>query len=83
MQAPDLLDLTVVQSYFEAERVAWVGFNLAQALNQFIQVVGDGHDLAAQESDEFPGERGLRIIPHLVVDLPGELTVEFGDGQGG
>jgi hypothetical protein len=49
VEAPDLLDLTVVQSHFETERLAWVSFDVAQTLNQFIHVVGDGHDLAARK----------------------------------
>jgi hypothetical protein len=80
VEAPDLLDLTVVQSHFETERLPWVSFDLEQTLNQFIHIVGDCHDLAARDSDEFPGERGPRVIPRLLVDLPGELTVEFGNG---
>jgi hypothetical protein len=80
VEAPDLLDLTVIQSHFETERLAWVRFDLAQTLNHFIHIVGDGHDLAARDSNEFPGERGPRVIARLLVDLPGELTVEFGNG---
>jgi len=82
VRVPNLLDLTVVESHFETERLAWVGFDLTQALNHSIQIVRDGYDLAAQDSDEFPGERGLRIIPRLFVDLLGELTVQFRNVQG-
>jgi len=57
VRVPNLLDLTVVESHFETERLAWVGFDLTQALNHSIQIVRDGYDLAAQDSDEFPGER--------------------------
>jgi hypothetical protein len=32
------LDLTVVQPHFDTERLAWVGIDLAEALNHFIQI---------------------------------------------
>jgi hypothetical protein len=82
-QAPDLLNLAVVQSHFQTERLEGVGFDLVQALNQFIEVVSHGHDLAFEDADEFPGERGLGIVPRRFVDFPGSLPVDFRDGQGG
>ncbi len=71
MQAPDLLNLVIVQSNFHAERLAQVGFDLVQALDQFIEIVGHGHDLAVGDADEFPGERCAGVVPRLFVDLPG------------
>jgi len=63
--------LLLVQSHFHAERLAQVGFDLVQALDQFIEIVGHGHDLAASDADEFPGQRGGGVVPRLFIDLPG------------
>jgi len=81
VQAPNLLNLTVVHSDFETKRLMWVGFELVQEPNQFIEIVSDGHDLTTQNPDEFPNERGLYIISCLFVDLPGKLAVEFRDDE--
>jgi hypothetical protein len=37
-QGPRSPDLTVIQPHFDTERLAWVGFDLAQVLNDFIQI---------------------------------------------
>jgi hypothetical protein len=37
-QAPDLPELTVLQFHFDTERLAWVGFDPARALNHFIHI---------------------------------------------
>jgi hypothetical protein len=50
VEAPNLLDLIVVQSHFETKRLARIGSELAQTFDEFIQIVGDGHDLSAQDS---------------------------------
>jgi len=51
--------------------LAQVSFDLMQALDQFVEIVGHGHDLAVSDVDEFPGERGAGAVPRLFVDLPG------------
>jgi len=48
--------------------LAQVGFDLVQALDQFIEIV---RDLAISDADGFPGERGGGVVPRVFVDLPG------------
>jgi hypothetical protein len=45
--APDRLNLTVIQTHFQTERLPWVGFDLAQELNKLIEVGSHGYNLSA------------------------------------
>jgi hypothetical protein len=76
------VDLAIVSACFHPETLAGIGFGLPKFLRHFIQIIGDRHDLAVGDADEFVSIRRLRAASNLLVDLTGQLA-GFPAGLGG
>ena len=83
-QAPDLLDLTVVQPHFDTERLAWVGFDLVQVLNDFIQISIDAglSRLIAPDLDVADRKRSSRSC-RIDMRIDGQLALGDRGGDEG
>src|SRR5262249_11983430 len=85
-QPPDVVDFVVIPARFDPKALPRITLGLPKLTRHFIEIVGDRHDLAVADADEFVRIRRARIPLRFLINLARQVAIEVfhsvADGHG-